>query len=82
MANKTIEGAATQNGALNKRDLAVLGIFGPESNLNALLRLPNGRIETVTRGERADRGTVVAIDSQGIVVQRNGRTHRIEITGG
>ncbi|MFC3615845.1 hypothetical protein ACFORG_19005 [Lutimaribacter marinistellae] len=82
MANKTIEGAATQEGALKKNALAVLGIFGPENDLNALVRFPNGRVETVTRGERAERGTIVAIDREGIVVQRNGQARRIPISGG
>lgn len=82
MANTKVKGAATQRGALTKNSVAVLGVFGPENDLRALMRLSNGRIKEVKRGSRVGTGTVIAIEATGVMLRQSGQTKRITIPGG
>lgn len=70
---------ATQTGVLNRVQTNLLGVFGPENDLNALVRLPDGRIRRVKPGSRLSMGRVVGVDAKGLMVQTNGRTQRITI---
>ena len=60
------ETLATTKGALSGRRLSLLGLFGPQDAMQALVRLPSGRIQTVTTGSRLPIGRIVAIDAQGL----------------
>lgn len=75
------ENKATQPNALNRGRLSLLGLFGDQDNLRALVRLSNGRIKTVALGSRVERSTVMGIDAKGIVLEKSGRTQRIEMPG-
>ncbi len=82
MANSqtsTAEALATQENALPDRKLALIGLFGPQDNLQGLLRLPSGRIQTVAPGERLSIGRIVAIDAEGLLVERGGEVGRLPI---
>ncbi|GHG79444.1 hypothetical protein [Pseudodonghicola xiamenensis] len=73
---------ATTPQALNERDLSLIGLTGGSAGFRALLRLPGGRIKSVEPGSRLSQGQVVAIDSDGLILQRNGKTRRIGFPGG
>lgn len=77
-----VASAATVTADLSPQDPTLLGVFGPEAGMAALVRLPGGRIRKVAAGETLGSGTVVAIDARGLMLRRNGRTERLEIPGG
>lgn len=77
-----VAGHATTSGALERNDFALIGLFGKDGALSALVRLPNGRIQTVATGTKIPQGQVVAIDAEGLMLQKNGRTERISMPGG
>jgi hypothetical protein len=72
---------ATQNAALPQHGLSLLGLFGAKDNLQAMVRLPNGRIKTVSAGARVSFSRVLGIDANGIVLEKSGHTQRIEMPG-
>ena len=84
MTGKTdsVAATATSQGVLDRGELTLLGLFGPEADLAALVRLPSGRILKVVTGDRLARGRVVAIDAEGLMLQRGGATSRITIPEG
>ncbi|MEX0319140.1 MAG: hypothetical protein AB3N21_14370 [Ruegeria sp.] len=81
MSNSKVKGAATQKGALSRNAVSVLGVFGPDSDLRALMRLSSGRVKEVKPGSRVASGTVVAIDKTGVLLRQSGQTRRIDIPG-
>lgn len=81
MSNITVQSAATQKGALKRNSVSVLGVFGPETQMNALMRLASGRVKQVKAGSRVGSGRVVAIDAQGVMLRQSGQTRRIAIPG-
>lgn len=60
----------------------LLGVFGPEARMKALVRLSGGRVKQIETGARLPQGRVVAIDADGVMVERHGKTHRIPVAGG
>ncbi len=52
---------ATVSGALNLRQINLIGVYGQPSNRRALVRLSNGRYQKVQIGDRLDGGQVRAI---------------------
>lgn len=72
---------ATQTGALHKSGLGLLGLFGAEGDLRAMIRLPNGRVKTVQKGSRISRSKVLGIDAKGVLLESSGQTRRIEMPG-
>ncbi|WP_170752815.1 hypothetical protein [Ruegeria lacuscaerulensis] len=81
MSNATVKSAATQKSALKKNSVSLLGVFGPKSDLRALMRLSSGRVKEVKPGSRVSSGTVVAIDPDGVMLRQSGQTRRIAIPG-
>lgn len=78
---RAVQKHATRTDALNTGKLNLLGLFGPQEDLTALIRLPGGRIVRVRPGARLTGGTVAAIDANGLVLQKRGQTQRIAIPG-
>lgn len=76
-----VAGLATQDNAVNRHNLSLLGLYGPEDNLTALVRLPSGRLRKVERGTRLSDGLVVAIDAKGLVLSSRGGTQLLEMPG-
>ncbi len=72
---------ATQANALPHRRLSLLGLFGAENNLQAMVRLPSGRVKTVKTGSRLAQGRVLGIDASGLVLEKSGRSQRFEMPG-
>ena len=52
---------ATVRGAINLRNVNLIGVYGQASNRRALVRLSNGRYQKVQVGDRLDGGQVRAI---------------------
>lgn len=59
--------------------LILVGTFGSGENLQALLRLRNGDITTVSRGDRVAGQTVIAIQEGRVALARNGTTEWLEM---
>ncbi|GLO71013.1 hypothetical protein MACH17_25300 [Phaeobacter inhibens] len=76
-----VAGHATQKDALRRNTLSLLGLYGASNNLNAMVRMPNGRTQVVQRGSRLSGGEVIAIDAEGLILQKNGKASRIEMPG-
>ena len=72
---------ATEHTASNLNHIVLLGTFGPQKALQALVRLPNGRVAQVTKGDRIGRQTVYAIDDARIALGQNGRAQLVAIPG-
>ncbi|MDK3071922.1 hypothetical protein QO034_02255 [Sedimentitalea sp. JM2-8] len=70
---------ATTKSALNRSSTDLIGLFGPRDNLAALVRKPNGSIQRVERGDRLSGGRVLAIDESGVMMEKNGRTFRLDL---
>lgn len=79
MANKTVTEAATQRGALDRGAVALLGVYGPQGNMQALLRMPSGRVKKIKPGSRVNSGRVAAIDDDGLIIERNGEARRMKL---
>ena len=52
--------------------LTLLGTFGSSADPQALLKLRGGRTKTVSRGDRINGQTVVAIETGRVALSRNG----------
>ncbi len=72
---------ATQTRQLKSRGLQLLGLFGSQNEPQALLRLPSGRLRRVSAGEQLSAGRVLAIDPQGIILERKGTARRLVMPG-
>lgn len=70
---------ATQTGAINLRELNLIGVMGTSSNRRALVRLSNGRVEMVQVGASLDGGQVTAIGENELRYVRRGRDHVLRI---
>lgn len=79
MSNTTVKGAATQRGALNKTGMALLGVFGSQDQMQALVRFSSGQIKKVAAGSRLNGGRVAAIDSEGLILEKNGHAKRLHL---
>lgn len=82
MVSKTPENVArlaTQSDALSSGQLVLIGLFGPDDALTAMVRLPSGRIRQVKVGSNLASGRVVAIDHKGLVIERRGTTVRLSV---
>lgn len=80
-AAATVAGHATQPGAMNRSATTLLGIFGPERNLEAMVRTPGGSIRKVKTGATLPAGKIVAIDHKGLLLEKGGETVRLVIPG-
>ena len=72
---------ATKSHVLNNAALSLLGVFGAEGHMQALVRHPGGRIQKIKPGSRIALGRVVAIDKDGLMVERNGQARRVGMPG-
>ncbi|MBM2291243.1 hypothetical protein JQX09_04955 [Sulfitobacter pseudonitzschiae] len=70
---------ATQKNAVRLNQPVLLGIFGSTAAPRAMIRYPNGRIDTVRPGDKTRLGQVVAIGEDVLHVARNGRTEVLRL---
>lgn len=73
---------ATEADALDTGQLNLLGLFGPDTDMRALIRLPGGRVVRVETGSRLKGANVVAIDADGLILLKRGKTRRITMPEG
>ena len=78
--NRTVARHATTRA--ESGNFTVLGVFGAETDMRALVRDRGGRVEKVAPGDRISEGRVLAIDAGGIMVERWGKSERIPVAGG
>lgn len=64
---------ATVRGAINLRQVNLIGVYGQPSNRRALVRLSNGRYQKVQVGDRLDGGQVRAIGENELSYVKNNR---------
>ncbi|MFV0246295.1 MAG: hypothetical protein ACK5IB_14950 [Qingshengfaniella sp.] len=64
---------ATQRNALNLSKVNLLGTFGSNSTLRALVRMPDGKVLNVAVGDRMDGGRVQAITRDALTYEKSGR---------
>ena len=74
--------AATQENALPRRGLALLGTFVRSKGSQALVRLRSGRVARVAEGDRVDGARVAAIEPGAIVLARDGTATRLRMPRG
>ncbi|MBR9893561.1 amidophosphoribosyltransferase [Salipiger bermudensis] len=73
---------ATESVDMPRTGPMLLGVFGNETAPEALVRLPNGRLDTVALGDRVNGRQVVAIDTGRIALARGGKAYWLEQLGG
>lgn len=69
---------ATRDNAIDLTVLSLLGIFGTEEALGALLRTRRGDILRVHTGDEVENLRIAAIGSDRVIVEQRGK--RIELT--
>lgn len=74
-----VAGLATQSADLARHHPVVIGVFGPENAMSAMVLMPNGKTESVQRGQRIKGKQVVRIDKDGVVLAHNGREERLPL---
>ena len=75
-----VERHATEKADLDRT--ALIGIFGTPQSLRALIRLPNGRTQTVAIGDSVAGGTVRAIAEDRLVLSRMGQQSTMRMPQG
>ncbi|MBK0326834.1 hypothetical protein I5535_05945 [Rhodobacteraceae bacterium F11138] len=73
---------ATQDRVLERGHTGLIGLFGPPGKLSALVRDASGKIRRLKIGDRLNRGRVMAIDKDGVMIERNGRSLRMTLPSG
>ncbi|AVO37079.1 hypothetical protein [Pukyongiella litopenaei] len=84
MANATpsnVAAMATKKKIVDRNETVLIGLFGPTTRMEALMRLPGGRIRTVKNGTSILSGRVVAIDERGVHLLRRGEVVLIGMPG-
>lgn len=76
-----VAATATQKQAANLAGITLIGLNGATGAYKALVRIPGGRIKQVTPGSRLSAGKIIAIDENGLILEKNGRTRRVEMPG-
>ncbi len=79
---QSVAAAATDQNAINLRQISLIGVYGNPSNRRALVRLGNGRFVKVSLGDRLDGGRVAAIGESYLDYTQRGRTYRLEMPRG
>ncbi len=77
--NAKAEAIATVEAPLALDGLMLLGIFGKEEALNALVRLPGGRVEEITAGGELQGRRVAAVTAEEVILQGPGGLRRLSM---
>ncbi len=68
---------ATETSTLALNKPVLLGTFGSPEKPGALIRMPSGHVEKVSKGESTRVGKVVGISEGEVIVARHGHTSRL-----
>ena len=77
--NATTAKAATERSDGPLSGLILLGTFGSEDDPSAMLRLPGGQVETVSRGDRVNGSAVKGIEPGVVLLSRGGTLRRLTL---
>lgn len=77
-----VAGAATEQNAINLREVNLIGVYGRPSDRRALIRLANGRYLRVSIGDRLEGGQVTAIGDDALNYVVRGRTYLLRVPEG
>ncbi|WP_322865667.1 hypothetical protein U5922_005335 [Aquicoccus sp. G2-2] len=69
---------ATSSAWLNLDQTILLGTFGAEDDLGALLRLPSGDVLKVHKGDQFGEGEIIAIGGGHVIIDRTGGTTMLQ----
>lgn len=64
---------------VSRSELVLLGTFGSQDAPSALVRLPGGKVQTVTVGDTLNGGKVLAIATAELTLARNGTAQRLQM---
>lgn len=78
---QTVAQTATTSTRLPRSGPLLLGIFGSARAPEALIRLPGGRTETVSVGDRVAGRRVVAIDATRVALAKGNTAAWLELPG-
>lgn len=78
-SEKSVTKAATVKNVLNLSDINLIGISGPKRNLNALVRLANGKILKLKVGDRLNGGRVMDIRTTALTYTISGRSFILDM---
>lgn len=76
---RSVASAATQDGALNLREMNLIGVSGTSNRRTAIVRMSNGRFLRVGVGDGIDGGQVTAIGESALNYVKNGRTYSLQM---
>lgn len=76
---KTVIQAAVDKNSINLKQLTLIGTSGRTTKVKALIRFPNGTIETIRLGDYLDGGRVLSINSKELRYKKNGKTITLKI---
>lgn len=71
--------AATEQAALPRGEVALIGVITGPSRSRAILRTSDGRIHSLSTGARIAGARVAAIDAESVILERGGRARRIRL---
>ena len=80
--NTKAEGLATEKGVLDLYSVSLIGTTGSEDERRALVRMPSGRIETLTVGDMLRGRRIDAIEPARLLMSRNGDQSVLEMPKG
>jgi len=76
---KTVIQAAVDKNSINLKQITLIGTSGRTTKVKALIRFPNGTIETIRLGDYLDGGRVLSINSKELRYKKNGKTITLKI---
>ena len=76
---KTVIQAAVDKNSINLKQITLIGTSGRTTKVKALIRFPNGTIETIRLGDYLDGGRVLSINSKELRYRKNGKTITLKI---
>ena len=71
--------AATDRNVISMRQVSLIGVSGTSSSRSAVVRLSNGRIQTVRVGDSLDGGQVTAISERSLNYSKRGRVITLDL---
>ncbi len=66
--------ATREKVGLSRNDISLIGVFGSSNSRHALVRLPNGKVTKVERGDTIQGVQVAAIERSSVLLQGNQRS--------
>ena len=75
----SVAAPATERAVVPANAPMLIGIFGPENGLSAMIRMPGGRIHEVQAGQKLKGRQVLAIDAGGVILRKGNDEERLSM---